>query len=96
MVDTNARIKELEESIELYEAMKEGVGVRISDLETKISQLQKTLRSYEDQLIWLASWCKKELGVDVNSTIGDKSGKYTLVEVVAEAVESKIERLDRI
>ncbi len=44
VLDLEQRVKELEEEVEMYEAMKEGVAMRIADLEKRNEELERILK----------------------------------------------------
>lgn len=46
----NEKIKELQEIIDLYEGMKEGVEIRITDLEYDNRQLEKKIEELQKRL----------------------------------------------
>ena len=56
-------------------------------------RLRESNRSHEDQLVWLADWCRSGLGVEPNGVIGKDGWPRTVAEVVARAAGEKIDRL---
>lgn len=47
----------------------------------------------DSQLCWLADWCNEKFGIENNDVIRKKDWPNCLVEVVAKAVDERIEKL---
>jgi len=85
--------RETDEIGESIAGMKEGFAQRASDLEKEIKRLKERARNSDDQFVWLAEWCRNNLGIDNNQVIGSASWPSRLVEVVAHGCDMEMLRL---
>ncbi|TFH10742.1 MAG: hypothetical protein E4H07_04950 [Nitrosomonadales bacterium] len=70
-------------------------AAKIRDLCDEVVRQKERANSSDDQLVWLAMWCKNKFDIISNTVIGSEGWPHTLVEVVAQAVDAKVARLDR-
>jgi len=61
----------------------------LAEKEREVTEWKKRQRADEDQLVWLAEWCRKFTGVDNNEVIQRADWPNRLVEVVAKAAEAR-------
>lgn len=65
----------------------------VAELVEEVERLRRSQREVEDQLVWLADWCRKRFGVENNSVIGRDGWPNRIAEVVAKAADAEITRL---
>jgi hypothetical protein len=57
--------------------------------------LRQRNRETEDQLVWLADWCRQTTGVENNKVIGRDGWPHRVCEVVGKAVEEHAAKAER-
>src|SRR3990167_7263218 len=68
----------------------------LAEKEREVGEWKKRQRADEDQLVWLAEWCRRFTGVDNNLVIGRDGWPNRLVEVVAKAAEVRAAEAEKV
>lgn len=87
-------IDEPEQRIRVLTAAIESHVKEAMELREEIKHQRRRAQGGDDQLCWLANWCREEFGVENNDVIGKEGWPRMLVEVVAKAVEDRLGELD--
>lgn len=67
---------------------------RITELEAEVERRRTRVNKLDEQLVWLADWCRERTGIESNDVIGKDGWPAKLVEVVAQAIEQATSTLE--